>query len=60
MGDRLLSVKAVASRFDTTEAGMRWKIHIGEAPRSAMFGGRRMFRESDVDAYIEAKFSEES
>ncbi|MFL2000003.1 hypothetical protein [Microbacterium sp. A1-JK] len=32
-------------------------LHQGTAPRSAKIAGRRMFRESDVDDFIEAAFA---
>jgi excisionase family DNA binding protein len=58
--EKLLNVREAAPRLRTTEPGLRWMIHQGTAPKSAKIGGRRMFRESDIEAYIEAAFAEAS
>lgn len=60
MADRLLFVDEVAERLRRSDAQIRWMIHQGTAPRSAMLAGRRVFRESDVEAYIDAAFTETS
>lgn len=52
----LLTVKEVAEMLRKSEAQLRWMIHTGSAPKSAMIGGRRMFRQSDIDDYIEEAF----
>ena len=41
-------------------SAMRYMIHAGDAPPSAKIGGRRMFRESAVLAWIEDQFKEAS
>lgn len=56
--DPLRTVNEAAEQLRTTPAGMRWKIHQGTAPRSAKIGGRRMFRQSDIDAFIAAAFED--
>ena len=57
MGDKLLTVRETAERLGMTEAGLRWQMHTGNAPKSAVIGGRmRRFRESDVQGYIDAAF----
>lgn len=53
---KLLTVTETADMLRKSEAQMRWLIHTGNAPRSAKIGGRRMFRESDVLAWIDAAF----
>lgn len=58
MADQLLTVKEASKRFKTSESGMRWMIAQGTAPKSIKIGGRRLFKESDIDAYIEAAFAE--
>lgn len=59
--DRLLYVEEVAEMIRKTPASFRYMIHKGEdVPRSAKIGGRRMFRESDVTAWLDAKFEEAS
>ena len=54
----LLTVKETAEMLRKSEAQMRWMIHTGTAPKSAMIGGRRMFRLSDVEKYIEEAFGD--
>lgn len=60
MADKLLFIKDVADRLGRSPAQVAWMVHKGTAPRSAMIAGRRMFRESDVEAFIEAAFAEAS
>lgn len=57
---RLLFIGDVAERVGRSEAQIRWMIHQGTAPKSAMIGGRRCFREADVEAFIEAAFEDAS
>lgn len=54
----LLFIDKVAERLGRTENQLRWMVHKGTAPKSAMIGGRRQWRESDVDAFIEAAFEQ--
>lgn len=59
-GDRLLTVRQAAALTGRTEKGIRWHVHNGTAPRSGLIGGRRMFLESDVAAWIEAQLDEQN
>lgn len=52
----LLTLAEVAERLRKSEAQLRWMIHSGTAPKSAKIGGRRVFRESDVENYINEAF----
>ena len=52
MSDQLFTVRETAPKLRTTEAGLRWMLHAGTAPRSIKIGGRRMFRESDIERFI--------
>ena len=54
----LWTLTETAEALRKTPSQLRWMIHQGTAPRSALIGGRRMFREADVDAYVEAAFSQ--
>lgn len=54
----LLTLSETAERLRKSDAQLRWMIHNGSAPKSALIGGRRMFRASDIDAYIENAFSD--
>ena len=54
----LWTLTETAEALRKTPSQLRWMIHQGTAPRSALLGGRRMFREADVNDYIEAAFSQ--
>lgn len=54
----LLTVPETASQLRKSEAQLRWMIHTGTAPKSALIGGRRMFRQSDIEDYVNAAFAE--
>lgn len=54
----LITVKEAAVILRRSEKQLRWMIHQGTAPKSALIGGRRMFRQSDVEKYIEDAFAE--
>lgn len=56
--DRLLYTDELAEMIRRSPAAVRYMIHAGTAPRSAKIGGRRMFRESDVHAWIDQQFAE--
>lgn len=56
---RLLYIEEVADMLRKSPASLRFMIHAGTAPRSAKIGGRRMFRESDVLAWVDAQFEQE-
>jgi predicted DNA-binding transcriptional regulator AlpA len=56
----LLTLSETAEQLRKSEAQLRWMIHAGTAPRSAKIGGRRMFRASDVEDYINAAFEAEA
>ncbi|MDQ0103700.1 putative DNA-binding transcriptional regulator AlpA [Paenarthrobacter nicotinovorans] len=55
-GIKLLTLTEVAERLRKTPASLRWMIHAGTAPKSALIGNRRMFRESDIADYINQAF----
>ncbi|PPG61628.1 AlpA family transcriptional regulator [Rathayibacter sp. AY1C5] len=54
----LLTLPETAERLRKSEAQLRWMVHRGTAPKSALIGGRRMWRASDVASFIEAAFAE--
>lgn len=56
---RLLYIEEVADMLRKSPASLRFMIHAGTAPKSAKIGGRRMFRESDVLAWINDQFEQE-
>jgi predicted DNA-binding transcriptional regulator AlpA len=56
-GMELLTLEETAQALRKSPAQLRWMIHKGRAPRSALIGGRRMFRASDVNSFVEAAFA---
>jgi len=56
--EKLLFIREVAERLGRSEAQVRWMVHKGTAPRSAVIAGRRMWREPDVEAFIDAAFTD--
>lgn len=54
----LLSVEQTAERLHLAPVTLRARIHEGTAPRSARIGGKRLFLESDVNAWIMQHFHE--
>lgn len=58
MQHTLLTLDETAERLRKSRTQLEWMIHVGKAPVSAKIGGRRMFREADVDAFIESAFEE--
>ncbi|WP_221586057.1 AlpA family transcriptional regulator [Microbacterium sp. G2-8] len=55
--DRLLFIDEVADRLRRSPAQIRWMVHQGTAPKHAKIGGRLVFRESEVEAYIDEAFA---
>jgi predicted DNA-binding transcriptional regulator AlpA len=56
---KLLTLKETAERLRKSEDSLRWMMTNKTAPQSAKIGGRWMFREADVDAFIERQFEQE-
>jgi predicted DNA-binding transcriptional regulator AlpA len=52
----LLTLEETASKLRKTPAALRYMITRGTAPRSALIGGRRMFREADVVEWLDKQF----
>lgn len=55
----LLTFAETAERLRKTQAALRWMVQKGTAPKHGKIGGRVMFREADVDAFIERQFEQE-
>lgn len=60
MTPTLLTKKEVAPMLRKSVASLNWMIQNGTAPKSALIGGRRYWRESDVLDWINAQFEEAS
>ena len=56
----LWTLTETAEALRKTPAQLRWMIHNGTAPQSALIGGRRMFRAADVATFVNAQFEKES
>lgn len=54
--DALLTKEEVAERFRIPVRTLNYWIETGTAPPSARIGRRRYWRESEVNAFIDAKF----
>lgn len=54
----LCTLPETAAQLRKSDSQLRWMIHAGTAPKSALIGGRRMFRQEDIDAYIDARFED--
>lgn len=55
---QLLTLPEVADMLRKSEAQVRWMLYNNAAPKSAKIGGRRMFRLSDVEAWVNAQFDD--
>ncbi|MGP5261225.1 helix-turn-helix transcriptional regulator [Brachybacterium paraconglomeratum] len=56
MSTKLLTIPEVAELLGKSTRSVEWMVYAKTGPRSAKIGGRRMFRESDVEAWINAQF----
>ncbi len=57
MQSKLLTLKEVAERYPIPEATWRYWRHRGEGPPSARIGRRVVYRETEVEAWIDAQFA---
>lgn len=57
MSTRLMTKAETAERLRKTPKQLDWLIYTGNAPHSAKIGGRRMWREADVEAWISEQFA---
>lgn len=53
--DRLLVIREVAARTRAPEATVRYWRHLGTGPTSFKLGRRVVYRERDVEAWINAR-----
>jgi len=56
MARKLLDLREAADRLRRRESQLRWMVHNGTAPPSAMIAGRRTFGEDLLDRGIEEQF----
>ena len=58
MADKLLFIPEVAERLRRSPNQIRWMIQQGTAPKHARIAGRIVFRDSDVEQFIDDAFAE--
>ncbi|MCH8611785.1 helix-turn-helix transcriptional regulator [Arsenicicoccus dermatophilus] len=56
MSTKILTLAEAAERLRKTPAQMRWMRYNGTGPRSAKLGGRIVYREKDLEDWIEEAF----
>ena len=54
----LLTLGEVAAWLRKSEAQLRWMRHNRSGPKSALIGGRIMYRRRDVEAWLDAQFED--
>lgn len=59
MATKLLTMAETAERLNRSVRQLEWMVYSGTAPRSAKIAGRRLFKESDIEAFIDAAFAAE-
>lgn len=58
--DRLLTPSEVAEQVRRPLATLRYWRSMGTGPKGANVGGRVLYRQSDVEAWIDAQFSKDA
>ena len=57
MSTKLITKAEFAEIIRKDEKAVDWMLYKGNAPKSAIISGRRMFRAADVEAWIEEQFA---
>ena len=60
MNTKLMTKAETAAALRKTTKQLEWMQYTGTAPKSALIGGRRMFRAADVEAWISEQFENAS
>lgn len=60
MNGKLLTLSEVAELTRLPEATLRWFRHCCKGPKSGKLGRRVMYRESDVEEWIDAQFKSDA
>ena len=58
MNTKLMTKAETAEALRKTTKQLEWMLYTGNAPKSALIGGRRLFRAADVEAFLDQKFEE--
>ena len=53
----LRTLPEIAKYLRKSEAQLRWMRHNGSGPKSALVGGRIMYRQREVDAWLDEQFA---
>lgn len=53
----LIGVEETAAMLGTPVSTLRWMVHRGTAPRSAIIGGRRRWKTSEVVDWVDAQLT---
>ena len=56
MDDELLTAQQVAEKYPVAEATLKYWRHRRTGPRYARLGRRIVYRQSDLDAWVDAQF----
>lgn len=57
MSIKLLYKTDLAEQLGRSVRAIEWMEYSGTGPKSALIAGRRVWRQADVDAWIEAQFA---
>lgn len=57
---QLLTVEEAAEALRTPVSTLRYWRHMKKGPRAARIGGRIMYRQTDLEAWLEAQFDQEA
>jgi predicted DNA-binding transcriptional regulator AlpA len=57
---RLLTVAQVSERTTLSEGTLRWLRHKGQGPRCAKLGKRVVYREEDVELWLEQNLTDDT
>lgn len=60
MVEKLLTLPEVSERLRTPVKTLRYWNRLGKGPQPRRLGTRLVYRESDVDAYIDQLFAEDA
>lgn len=60
MSTKLWTIDDVAEYLGRSRRAVEWMVYAGTGPKSAVLAGRRMFRQADVEAWIDEQFEKES
>ena len=55
---QLLTIEEAAEALRTPVSTLRYWRHMNKGPRAARIGGRIMYRQADLEAWLEAQFDQ--